>query len=186
MGVGHIHSLLNAKIGAKWRRRAKIIFVNLFYYLVYFCYYLWVLLYFLVLFMGLAVLFQLIFTFIYSTFSKKFSVSAIEANLKQTFIMAFFPLLWQVYLLHKCNHVYPKYILLEIQFYFSLVWTCVKFFFKFKHWPLTWVTIRLRVNNIFFFFFSSYFGFFFFPFMVSLSFILVTINIFAILFLMVE
>ena len=164
MGVGHIHSLLNAKIGAKWRRGAKIIFVNLFYYLVYFCYYLWVLLYFLVLFMGLAILFQLIFTFIYSTFSKKFSVSAIEANLKQTFIMAFFPLLWQVYLLHKCNHVYPKYILLEIQFYFSLVWTCVKFFFKFKHWPLTWVTIRLRVNNIFFFFLFFLFWLFIFPF----------------------
>ena len=144
---------MHRKIGAKWGRGrndleniillpslvcwTKIISVNLFYYLIYFCYYLWVLLHFLVLFIGLVVLFQLIFTFIYSTFSKKISISIKGAYLKQTLIMAFFPLLWEVYLLQKCNHVYPKYILVEIELYFSLVWTCVKFFFRFKHWLLT-------------------------------------------------
>ena len=38
---------------------------------------------FLLLFMSHTVLFQLIFTFIYSTFSKKFSISAKYADLKQ-------------------------------------------------------------------------------------------------------
>ena len=52
-------------------------FFFFFYYSAYFCYYSWVPLHFLVLFIGPIVLFQLPFNFIYSTFSKKFSISAI-------------------------------------------------------------------------------------------------------------
>ena len=53
---------------------------SLFYYSVYFFNYLWALLYYLILFICPIALFQLTFTFIYSTFSKKFLVSAKEAQ----------------------------------------------------------------------------------------------------------
>ena len=65
-------------------RLAKIIFANLFYYSAYICYYSWISLHFLVLLMGPTVLFYPTLIFIYSTFSKKFSVLAKLANLKQT------------------------------------------------------------------------------------------------------
>ena len=95
LGVGHIHSLLNAqKIRSQMATRWE--------------------------------------------WSKKYHFAS-------SFIMT-----WQVYLLHKCNHVYPEHILLAIEFYFSLIWTYMKFFFRFKHRPLTWVNITLRVYDIFF------------------------------------
>ena len=64
-------------------------FANLFYYSIYFLYYSWVLLHFLVLFMDPTILFHITFTFIYSTFSKKFSISVKQVNLKQILNLIF-------------------------------------------------------------------------------------------------